>query len=272
MDSRDVTGVDALFDDVQRAAPVDPVLQSDEYWKCVRAVHARSDATVFRRAVSLCSDSDPVQRAVGADVLAQLGMSPDGGNYPFADESAPVLLSLLEDSDTRVIASALYALGHLKRGKPTDLASLKDHSSEDVRAALAYALGGRDDDLSCGALIVLAADLDLDTRNWATFALGTLSERDSPSIREALMARLSDDDDEVRGEAMLGLAKRQDARATQVILKELSRREVTNFAIEAAAEMPLSVFRSELEELLAAHPSNTSIQRAVDRCRIADAT
>lgn len=213
MGSQDLTGCASaeLFDHALTKARVDPVLQSDDYWMYVRALHLRSDRAVFEQAVSLCSGREPLARAVGADVLA----------------------------------------------------------SEDVRCALAYTLGGRSDDLACGALVALSADEDLDTRNWATFALGTLCERDSPVIREALVSRLSDNEDEVRGEAMFGLAKRRDVRTAGAILTELGREDVLSLAIEAAEEMALSEFLPPLERLLAAHPDDENIQRAVERCRLA---
>lgn len=219
--------------------------------------------------MSLCSDTDPLVRAVGADVLAQLGTRAGIQEYPFADESAPVLISLLRDADSWVVASTLYALGHLKREGSAELVAFAEHPSEDVRCALAYALGGRSDELACGALVILSADQDLDTRNWATFGLGTLCECDSTVIREALVSRLSDSDDEVRGEAMLGLGRRQDLRAAGAILTELGREDVLNLAIEAAEEMPLSEFFPRLEQLLAAHPDDEDIKRAVQRCRLA---
>jgi HEAT repeat protein len=257
-----------LFDKALATATADPILQSEDYWTYVRALHSRSDRSVFE-AVSLCSGQDPLTRAVGADVLAQLGTKAGIEEYPFADESAPVLISLLGDTDSRVIASALYALGHLKRGESADLVTFAEHPSQDVRCALAYTLGGRSDDLACDALVILSRDQDLDTRNWATFGLGTLCERDSPVIREALVTRLSDSDDEVRGEAMVGLARRQDLRAAEAILKELGRADVLSLAIEAAEEMPRSEFLPRLEELHATHPDDEDIQRAVERCRLA---
>jgi len=118
-----------------------------------------------------------------------------------------VLISLLRDTDSHVIASALYALGHLKRGDSAELVTFAEHPSQDVRCALAYTLGGRSDDLAYDALVILSGDQDLDTRNWATFGLGTLCERDSTIIREALVTRLSDSDDEVRGEGDGGTGK-----------------------------------------------------------------
>lgn len=266
MASQDLTGcaIAELFDQALMNARVDPVLQSDDYWLYVRELHLRSDRAIFQQAVSLCSDTDPLGRAVGADVLAQLGTR-DG--YPFATESAPVLISLLRDTDSRVIVSALGALGHLKQGESAELVAFAEHPSPDVRCALAYALGGRSDDLASGALVILSNDQDFDTRNWATFSLGTMCECDSPVIREALVARLSDSDDEVRGEAMVGLARRKDARAASAILTELGNEHVLNLAIEAAEEMPRPEFLPRLEELLAKHPDDEDIQRAVEVCR-----
>jgi HEAT repeat protein len=268
MTSQDLTRctIAELFDQALTHARIDPVLQSDDYWNCVSALHLRSDRPIFHQAVSLCFDTDPLVRAVGADILAQLGTRE---GYPFASESAPVLISLLRDIDSRVIASALYALGHLKRGDSTELVPFAEHPSEDIRCALAYALGGRSDDQACGALVALSADQDLDTRNWATFSLGSMCECDSTVIREALLTRLSDTDSEVRGEAMLGLARRQDMRAAEAILTELAREDVLSLAVEAAEEMPLSEFLPRLEQLLAVHPNDEDIKRAVERCRLA---
>jgi HEAT repeat protein len=268
MTSKDLTACasDELFEQALTNARVDPVVQSDNYWMCIRALHLRSDQAVFERAVLLCSDTDPLIRAVGADVLAQLGTRE---GYPFSSESTPVLIALLRDADSRVIASAIYALGHLKRGESAELVRFAEHPSPDVRCALAYALGGRPDNLACGALVILSADQNLDTRSWATFSLGSMCECDSTAIREALVTRLSDSDDEVRAEAMVGLARRRDARAAEAILTELGRDDVLNLAIEAAEEMPRPEFLPRLEELLAAHPDDEDIQRAVKRCRLA---
>jgi HEAT repeat protein len=257
----------ALIDHALVAAGETPLLESDDYWAYVRALHFRSGTTVFEKAVALCSSSDPLARSVGADILSQLGTGEGVAEFPFADDSAPVLVTLLDDGEPLVSMSALYALGHLGRGAPADLARLASHSSEGVRCALAYALGGRTDDISIATLIGLSADNDVDTRDWATFALGTLSQEDSPAIRDALALRLTDSEDEVRGEAMLGLAKRLDTRATQPILRELGETDVLTLAIEAAEEMPSADFLPHLEALHAAQPEDQRIQRAVARCR-----
>jgi HEAT repeat protein len=186
---------------------------------------------------------------------------------PFAEESEPILIRLLTDNQPVVIASALYALGHLDRGNCARLASFRSHTSADVRCALAYALGGRTDAIAIDALISLSTDGDTDTRNWATFALGSLSDDNSPAIRDALAARLMDADREVRGEAMVGLAERRDDRAIDAILGELGEAEPMTFAIGAAEAMPRSEFLPHLERLQSALPDDQQIHRALVRCR-----
>jgi HEAT repeat protein len=245
----------------------EPVLQSDEYWAHIRVLHFRAGRDVFEEAVGLCSSAETISRAVGADILAQLGVREGLAVFPFADESAAPLVALLADTEPAATASALYALGHLGRGEPAQLAPLSQHPSEDVRQALAYALGGRTDAISTSTLVALSGDVDRDTRDWATFALGALSEDDSPAILDALAARLNDPDDEVRAEAMAGLAKRRDERAFQPLLQELSLPEVGTLAIEATGEMPRAEFIPHLEALHAAHPGDKTIEEALSRCR-----
>lgn len=245
----------------------EPVLQSHEYWDHVRVLHVRSGRDVFEAGTELCSSQDTISRAVGADILAQLGVRDGGGEFPFADEAEGRLVALLTDIDRMVISSALFALGHLGRGEPSHLARLATHASEDVRHALAYALGGRTDAISVATLIQLSGDEDADTRNWATFALGSLIDQDSPAIREALLARFTDADEEVRGEAILGLAKRGDERVAQPLLRELSRHDVGTLAIEAAEAMPRPEFIPGLEALYSAHPGDQTIDQALNRCR-----
>ena len=130
-----------------------------------------------------------------------------------------------------------------------------------------FADGPRDDDACRETLLLLSSDTDRDVRNWATFGLGSLSEADTPEIREALSNRLADDDEEVRGEAMLGLAIRGDVRVVPLILAELEGDEVSSLTVQAAAEMPDRSYLPHLEELREANPEDEGIGLAVERCR-----
>ena len=111
MTAEDLTGLatSVLVQRTRVLAGQEPVLQSDEYWAHVRVLHFRSGREVFDTSVELCSSQDPISRAVGADVLAQLGVRDGVAAFPFADESEGRLVALLTDSEPIVAASALYA-------------------------------------------------------------------------------------------------------------------------------------------------------------------
>lgn len=71
-------------------------------------------------------------------------------------------------------------------------------------------------------------------RDWATFGLGQQCDLDTHEIREALVARLNDPDDDTRDEAIMGLARRKDARAIPAIERELRASEFGSLVLEAA--------------------------------------
>jgi len=240
---------------------------SEEHWALVQELHRRGGREAFETSASWCASADPLLRCLGADVLGQLGCY---DSHPFSDESSPILESLLADSDRRVLQSALIALGHLRSGQLAAICALASHESAEVRHAVATCLGSRSEALARQTLIRLSADADKEVRNWATFGLGTLSNADSEGIRNALVARLSDSDYEVRGEAMRGLAARGDERAVPAILAELASDGTSVLAIEAAATLPREDFLPELERLLEANPESEELQLAVHACRDRD--
>jgi HEAT repeat protein len=80
-------------------------------------------------------------------------------------------------------------------------------------------------------------DDDEDVRDWATFGLGVQGDMDSVEIRDALFERLSDPNEDVRGEAMAGLGKRRDRRVLPFLVGALGDSAVSRPVIEAACEM-----------------------------------
>ena len=159
---------------------------------------------------------DPRARAVGAYVLGQLGIP----ERTHPQESADALERHAErEEDPEVLATIASAFGHL--GAPYGLETLlklRRHADPRVREGAADALAGRDDERVFDALVELTADPEPGIRDWATFALGTLSPQDTPTLRDALAARLDDSDDSTRIEAVHGLALRGDARALDATL------------------------------------------------------
>src|SRR3954469_18714842 len=194
----------------------------ESYWAVVTELHSRVNDHTFRIADVLCDSLAVGERCLGADVLGQLGavegQTPAEG--PFAAAAGRVLLRLLEgDDEPAVLSSAAIGLGHLRDERAIDrLAALASHASPEVRRAVVHGLMGYEDERAVHALILLTEDSDPTVRDWATFALGVQIEQDTSELREALAARLTDDDANTRDEAIRGLAVRGDTRAVEPAL------------------------------------------------------
>jgi HEAT repeat protein len=205
--------------------------ESDEGGQALAVIHYRGGSEEFANGARLAKGATEQERIAGADILAQLGW----GERTHLEESVSILLELLHDSSEGVVSAAAIALGH--RNHPAaiqPLVELSEHPNPDVRYGVVHGLSGHDDLTAVGALIRLASDPDRDVRNWATFGVAQLTELDSPTIREALLARADDHDPEIRGEALLGLARRADARALPLVRRELSGEFHGDWAVEAA--------------------------------------
>jgi hypothetical protein len=61
-----------------------------------------------------------------------------------------------------------------------------------------------------------------------------LIDTDSREIQDALFARTSEENGEIRGEALVGLARRNDERAFHLVRNELSHDYVGSWVLEAA--------------------------------------
>jgi methionyl-tRNA formyltransferase len=193
----------------------------DEWKPHVSALVARETRDVLEAAVALASDDDPAARELAAVVLGQLG----DARRAFPAEQEAALAALAErEHDPEVLAAIACAFGHLgsRAGQDWLLAHVDDPAA-DVREGVAFALGGRSGDGTLEALIRLSVDPEPRVRDWATFALGTLAEDDSPELRDALAARLGDEDADTRLEAVHGLALRQDDRAAGPARELLAR-------------------------------------------------
>jgi hypothetical protein len=133
---------------------------------------------------------------------------------------------LAQEQSPCVLVSIIFALGHLHDSRAVGpLVKLSFHPDASVRHAVVSSLGGHDDHQAIGAMIACSSDQDRDVRNWAVFGLGSLIDTDTSEIREALHARLADADDEIRGEALVGLARRGDIRVATALLRELDLHE-----------------------------------------------
>ena len=232
----------------------------------VEVLQARGNREVFELACKLCEAPTSHHRQVGVWILSQ-NMVPD---KTFAADSVPVLLRLLEREQHVYVLQAIgIALGHLRDPRAIlALAGLKHHPAAEVRYGVVQGLSGHDDLLAVGTLIELSTDSDRDVRDWATFAIGSLIDTDSPAIREALLTRLTDEDDETRGEALVGLASRGDERVVEPLLRELSLAKVGSLAVEAARDIGNPRLYPVLIRLRERwHADEGLLNEAIDRCK-----
>lgn len=197
----------------------------------IAVVHYRGGQTEFDLGRTYGLSSDPLDRVTGADVLSQLGWGEDC----FHDESVELLVHLATDGDDRVMAAAAIALGHRRstRGIPVILPLIQNPNAV-VRLAAVHGLTGQVDPAAIQGLIQLAGDEDRDVRDWAAFGLGSNSDLDTVELRDALAPLLNDADAEVRGEALIGLAKRHDPRVLPALMRELQGEFYGAWCVEAA--------------------------------------
>lgn len=246
-----------------------------EFWDPVCELQARGSGEVFAAARELLRDGDPQKRTLGVDILAQLGFkeSPISADRPYHGQPVDLLLGLLErEEDSDVLASIASAFGHLGdvRAIPP-LVKLARHHSEDVRWGAAFGLGGHSDRRAIRAMIRLTRDEDADVRDWATFGLGTLIDNNTREIRDALFARVTDPDREIRGEAFRGLAVRRDSRVVEPLIKELQAPDMEDdrpgsLVLDAAAELADPRLYPHLVELRG-ECDREALDEAIERCR-----
>ncbi|WP_371784451.1 ankyrin repeat domain-containing protein [Streptosporangium subroseum] len=213
----DATNEPQPFDDlVERALPYRDVDEEAEtWWTVASSLSRRGDQETFDALARLSVSEDPRKREFAVDVLAEFGFAE--GEKPYLEETLPILRRMAAtEGDERVLRSVLGALGH--HADPRSLPEVLEIISAEgwVRtqadpAALAAVLPqGHAEGLAL--LISMTEDSDEEVRDWATMGLAGLQE-DTEQIRDALAARLDDEDLNTVAEATRGLAVRGDTRA-----------------------------------------------------------
>lgn len=206
-------------------------------WEAVRELRRIGSREVYDRAALWCHSEEPLKRARGADVLAQLGRTVGHPNNNFQQECFSIVSALVQgEKDPLPLASAVHALGHI--GNPSAITLVTGHRlhpSADVRFAVACALGNFANDVrAVDPLLGLMKDINDDVRDWAAFGLGVLGDLDSKEIRGALLQGMGDTNEDVREESLVGLSKRKDERALPTLITELQQTEMSVRMIEAA--------------------------------------
>jgi hypothetical protein len=212
---------------------------SGGHWGLIRELVAEFDARTVREAtLEWCLSVDNATRATGLDVLGHLAATDEGLLATLLDQ----VLRAAASTDQALRWSAAVALQHKadERVQPVLIGLLGD-SDVDVRWQAVYALPGRSDLPAdhpvVHALLRAMEDESDSVRDWATFALGTQTDADSPAVREALVRRLDDLGGDTAGEAARGLARRKDARVYPALVAALADPDVDDLFVEAATEL-----------------------------------
>lgn len=209
----------------------------DAPWEAVGKLRNLGTHQVYERAAEWCVSSDPLQRARGADVLAQIGRTSEHPQNNFLEESYAVVSQLAQhEQELLPLLAAIHALGHI--GNPLALPLVIQncsHEDADVRFAVACALGKfADAPKAVQALIALMGDRDEDVRDWATFGLGVLGDADSAEVRAALLKRTDDPNLDVLEEAVVALANRKESRVIPTLITQLNQGTASDRLREAA--------------------------------------
>lgn len=200
-------------------------------WDLIYTLQERATRDVFEAAVAWCRSPSPPLRRLGVEVLGELGLD---ASFPFARESEPVLLPLLQDVDTTVVEAAALALGTLGAEDTATLCRVAGHPAASVRAAVARSLCDLAGQGVIPTLITLTRDPRADVRQLATSGLGGRDREDTEDVRLALVERLEDTDAETREEAIFALAQLGDDRVDAALRAALDEPE-TSELIEMAA-------------------------------------
>lgn len=232
----------------------------DTRWSAIQALHALGTREVYDRAIAMCAATTAEERIAGADVLGQLNTR--------SDDALQTLVDMLSAPEASVVEAAVHALGQQQDARTIDaLARASQHEASNVRWAVATALEDLiADERAEKVLLALMRDDDTSVRDRATFAVGSLSDHDTPRIRAALAERLRDDERCVANEAALGLARRRDARAIPYIATALEMSDVEEIE-EAADEITAPDMLHELMKAKDGVGAPVGMTQLIERCR-----
>ncbi|HWX02898.1 HEAT repeat domain-containing protein [Collimonas sp.] len=227
---------------------------SDKSWQAIAELQMRgsSESLAIARRFAKCRNWR--KRALGLYIASQLRRSQKKwgtmGSAEYAlRETQAILLAGLRDDCVEVVRAAISGFAHRPHQSALpNLVRFASHPDQQIRLQVAITLGSYIEVESIDALLRLATDISDDVRNWATFSIGSMHRADNPNIRDLLWRNLQDRDEDVRGEAVVGLAIRKDERVVSVLL-ELLDTDCRVFELDAAERMASPLLLDRLNAL-----------------------
>ena len=226
----------------------------DRRWDAIAELHGRGTPRTLALVRALARSASAHRRVLAIDIAAQLRepasrlarfVAPDYA----PEETRELLFAGLADPHPAVVAAAVSGFAHRPDARAVPvIAALRDHADADMRWRVAVALGTCSEEIAVDALMQLARDVDTDVRDWATFGLGTQQDTDGDAVRALLWTNAHDADRDVRGEALVGLARRGGARTVALVLERLDD-DCRVYELEAAEELAAPVLLDRLRAL-----------------------
>lgn len=248
---------------------------TDKGWCAIAELQMRGSPRTLASAKRLARSASWRRRSLGLYIASQLTQRKGASSSEYAvEETHKLLLDGLHDQHLDVVRAAVSGLGH--RPHPSALADLvrwSAHPHTSLRWNVAVTLGRYEDPIAIEALLKLAVDPDDAVRDWATFGLGSLQSADTPEIRAALWRNLDDQDADVRGEALVGLAVRHDERAVDHLVEHLGPQCLV-YDLDAAQALAVPRLLSPLQAIAGALKDEDKegywfgrLQAAIEACR-----
>lgn len=211
------------------------------------------DGKLIRVVFEFSKSQNAIKREMAARLL---GNMVSDSNLFYINAIDSLVNMLINDVEEKVRANAAAALFQLKtvlkivsmQFNHLDVLKKLDTVAVDVllrcafddstlvRESIAYSLAGFSSSRAESALIVLSDDVDEHVRDWATLGLVNLN-LDTPQIKNALLKRLIDKNEDIRIEAICGLAELKEPSVFEVIENELDKSDVALEIMEAAGNL-----------------------------------
>ncbi len=231
------------------------------YWNNISELRKRATEEIYDQAYQLAKSEIDKHKIIGIDVLAQLGFDTRIGKK----KTVELYFELLENKQNDEVLFALFfGLSHnnenLTKSQVLKLIEFMNSENNIVRYSLVSALSGIENEKAIETLIELSEDNYSSIRNWATFGIGTLSEKNNDQVIAALWKRTKDKHQETKLEAIVGLARRKVVTIKEQIIEELKNGEYGTLLFDAIEILKDKDFIHYLENNLKSSKKDSGIK------------
>ena len=166
------------------------------YHDNISILRSKGSKATFDKCVELAKSADQNERIIAVDILSQLGPVLRPPDYlltrPFHQASNKLFFEMLQqESNAGMLPTILHAIGRnntvLNTTEANIISLFKHNKDSKIRLAVVFALLGVDNKSAIETMIYLSADKVAHVRDWATFGLGTQTERNNKQNTKSLV-------------------------------------------------------------------------------------